>query len=169
MPVLRLVDGEKRLLLSLHGMWQHQWMFIRKQLEYEMAKSVNKVILVGNVGQDPEVKYTAVEFLWLKSASRRMNDSKTGTINGKIERNGTASWPGSDWRRSWESMSARDRNSTLKANCRHRAGKTGRTARRNIEPRLSPGTLSCSVRGTMGRKPAEKFPAKNAARSLPPR
>jgi single-strand DNA-binding protein len=24
-----------------------------------MAKSVNKVILVGNAGQDPEVKYTA--------------------------------------------------------------------------------------------------------------
>src|SRR5258708_8666504 len=59
MPVLRLVDGEKRYLLSLHGMWQHEWMFIRKQREYDMAKSVNKVILVGNVGQEPEVKYTA--------------------------------------------------------------------------------------------------------------
>jgi len=30
MPVLRLVDGEKRFLLSLPGMWQHEWMFMRK-------------------------------------------------------------------------------------------------------------------------------------------
>src|SRR6266478_5742359 len=30
MSDLRLADGEKRFLLSLHGMWQHEWMLIRK-------------------------------------------------------------------------------------------------------------------------------------------
>jgi single-stranded DNA-binding protein len=32
-----------------------------------------------------------------------MNDSKTGTINGRTGLNGTASWPGSAWQRLWAS------------------------------------------------------------------
>jgi hypothetical protein len=30
MPVLRLTDGQKRLLLSLPGVWQHKWLFVRE-------------------------------------------------------------------------------------------------------------------------------------------
>ena len=28
MPILRLTHGEKRFLLSVHGMWQHERLFI---------------------------------------------------------------------------------------------------------------------------------------------
>ena len=28
MPILRLADGQKRLLLSLHGVRQHKWLFV---------------------------------------------------------------------------------------------------------------------------------------------
>jgi len=41
-------------------MRQHERVLINQSnWECDMAKSVNKVILVGNAGQDPEVKYTA--------------------------------------------------------------------------------------------------------------
>jgi hypothetical protein len=30
MPVLLLTDGQKRLLLSLPGMWQHEWLLVRE-------------------------------------------------------------------------------------------------------------------------------------------
>jgi single-strand DNA-binding protein len=51
----------------------------KRQPEYGMAKSVNKVILVGNVGQAPEVKYTASGVPVAKvslATSERFKDSK---------------------------------------------------------------------------------------------
>lgn len=32
MPILRLTDGEKRILLSLHGMWQHERLLLGEAL-----------------------------------------------------------------------------------------------------------------------------------------
>jgi hypothetical protein len=130
MPVLRLVDGEKRFLLSMHGMWQHQWMFIRKQLEYDMAKSVNKVILVGNVGQDPEVRYTAsgVPVAKVSLATNERFKERNEQWQDKTEWHSVVAWQ--RLAEIVESTSARDRSSTLKASCKHRPGKTGRMAKK---------------------------------------
>lgn len=32
MPILRLTDGQKRLLLSLHGVWQHEWLLVAQAI-----------------------------------------------------------------------------------------------------------------------------------------
>src|SRR4029077_2791226 len=94
MPVLRLVDGEKQFLLSLHGMGEHERMFIRKQLECDMAKSVNKVILVGNVGQDPEVKYTAsgVPVAKVSIATNERFKDKNDQWQDRTEWHGVVAW-----------------------------------------------------------------------------
>lgn len=39
MPVLRLVDGEKRFLLSLHGMWQNEWMLVKTNWSMSWRKA----------------------------------------------------------------------------------------------------------------------------------
>jgi single stranded DNA-binding protein len=52
-----------------------------------MAKSVNKVILVGNVGQDPEVKYTAsgVPAAKLSLATNERFKDKNGAWQDRTE------------------------------------------------------------------------------------
>jgi single-strand DNA-binding protein len=64
-----------------------------------MAKSVNKVILVGNVGQDPEVKY-APSGVPVARVSLATNERfKDGNDQWQDKQNGTALWLGSGWRR----------------------------------------------------------------------
>jgi single-strand DNA-binding protein len=59
-----------------------------------MAKSVNKVILVGNVGQDPEVKYTAsgVPVAKLSLATNERFKDKTDAWQDRTEWHTVVAW-----------------------------------------------------------------------------
>ena len=59
-----------------------------------MAKSVNKVILVGNVGQDPEVKYTpsGVPVARLSLATNERFKDKNDQWQGRTEWHSIVAW-----------------------------------------------------------------------------
>ena len=59
-----------------------------------MAKSVNKVILVGNVGQDPEVKYTAsgVPVAKVSLATNERFKDKSGDWQDRTEWHNVVAW-----------------------------------------------------------------------------
>src|SRR5271165_5540888 len=59
-----------------------------------MAKSVNKVILVGNVGQDPEVKYTAsgVPVAKLSLATNERFKDKNDAWQDRTEWHSVVAW-----------------------------------------------------------------------------
>src|SRR5712692_5822000 len=59
-----------------------------------MAKSVNKVILVGNVGQDPEVKYTAsgVPVAKLSLATNERFKDKNDSWQDRTEWHSVVAW-----------------------------------------------------------------------------
>ena len=59
-----------------------------------MAKSVNKVILVGNVGQDPEVKYTAngVPVAKVSLATNERFKDKNDAWQDKTEWHSVVAW-----------------------------------------------------------------------------
>ena len=64
-----------------------------------MAKSVNKVILIGNLGKDPEVKYTPGGMAVAKfslATSWRSKDKTSGEWVDHTEC--TTLWFGTNWR-----------------------------------------------------------------------
>ena len=86
-----------------------------------MPKRVNKVILVGNVGKDPEVKYsqsgTPVANFSL-ATNERFKD-RNDEWQDRIEC--TASWHGCVWRKSLGSTLPKAPNSTSRKRFRPRA------------------------------------------------
>ena len=63
------------------------------------GKSLNRVQLIGNLGKDPEIKYTPQGTPLPSSPSLRTNASKTRPASGRIEPNGTMSCSGNVWPR----------------------------------------------------------------------
>src|SRR5471030_2929665 len=95
---------------------------------YNMAKSTNKVILVGNVGKDPGVKYTpnGVSLAKFSLATNERFKDKSGEC--RIGPSGTMSSPGSTWPKLSASTFKRVRSSISKASCKAQPGKTGTAA-----------------------------------------
>ena len=113
-----------------------------------MPKSVNKVILVGNVGKDPEVRYS---------------QSGTPVANFSLATNERFKDRSGEWqdRTEWHNIVAWQRlaeivgectlpkapKCTSKASSRPQAGRIGRAGRGNTALKSSPATCSCSARG----------------------
>ena len=65
-----------------------------------MPKSVNKVILLGNLGKDPEVKFTPSGTAVAKFSVATSYRFKDKTNSGRTRPSGTTLWPGRVWPRS---------------------------------------------------------------------
>ena len=112
-----------------------------------MPKSVNKVILVGNVGKDPEVRYSQSGTPAANFSLATNERFKTETTSGRIGQSGTASWRGNAWRRSLGNTSPKAPRCTSKASSRPQAGRIGRAAKGNTALKSSPTICCCSARG----------------------
>ena len=62
--------------------------------------SVNKVILIGRLGKDPEVKYTPSGAPVAKFTLARMKSSRTAVASSRSALNGITSSLGTSWPRS---------------------------------------------------------------------
>jgi len=112
-----------------------------------MPKSVNKVILVGNVGKDPEVRYsqsgTPVANFSL-ATNERFKD-RSGEWQDRTEWHNIVAW-----QRLAEIVGeyvAKAPRCTSKASSRPQAGRIGRAGRGNTALKSSPATCCCSARG----------------------
>jgi hypothetical protein len=112
-----------------------------------MPKSVNKVILVGDVGKDPEIRYsqsgTPVANFSL-ATDERFKD-RIGEWQERTEWHSIVAW-----QRLAEivgSMSLKAPTCTSKASSRPQAGRIGSAGKGNTALKSSPASCCCSARG----------------------
>src|SRR3954471_7874101 len=106
--------------------------------------SVNKVILIGNLGADPELKYTPSNrpVCNLSLATNEVFKDKTGARQERTEWHRVTVW--GDQAENCSSTSPRDAWSTSRGACRRARGTTKR-ARSATAPRWSPTASSFSA------------------------
>ncbi len=105
--------------------------------------SLNKVMLIGNLGKDPEVRYTAAGTA-VASFSLATTDrfkSKSGEWEEKTEWHNITLWTG--WLKLPVNTSPREKPFTSRAGCRRENGRTG-TARIATPRRSSARKCRCS-------------------------
>ena len=107
-----------------------------------MARGVNKAIIVGNLGRDPEVRYAAngKPMLLLR---RPKVGATSSLVSVRRKRNGTAWFFSVGWLRLPASICVKVHRSISRAVCRLESGRTRRPARSAIPPRLLPMTCRC--------------------------
>ncbi len=104
--------------------------------------SLNKVMLIGNLGKDPEVRYTQSGTAVASFSWPRASGSRTRTASGKTRPSGTTSPFGEGWRRSPASTWPRGRPSTSRGASKPASGRT-RTAATATPPRSSATGCRC--------------------------
>src|ERR1035441_5364155 len=110
-----------------------------------MARSINKVILVGNLGKDAETQFTqsgTAVTRFSVATSRRWKDQQTDEWKEETNWTNVVLWKQEGL--GWDSTSPKANRSTSKEDCKRAVTKT-KTAARCTRPKWLPMTFSCSV------------------------
>ena len=86
--------------------------------------SLNKVMLIGNLGKDPEVRYTASGTAVASFSLATSESSRIRMVNGKRRRNGTTLPSGPGSRKSPGNIWPRGRPSISRVGCKQGNGRT---------------------------------------------
>jgi hypothetical protein len=108
-----------------------------------MSKTVNKVLLLGNVGKDPEIASTNGGTLVAKLSLATSERFKDKQASGRSAQSGTTWSPTLAAPRFCATMCTRGRNCTSKDGSPRGPGTIRRAARKSIEPRSWLGTSAC--------------------------
>jgi len=134
-----------------------------------MAKSVNKVILVGNVGQDPEVRYTpsGVPVARVSLATNERFKDGNDQWQDRTEWHTIVAW-----QRLAEIVGEYVRKGTklyIEGKLQTTSWQDRQSGEKKYRTEIVARDLACSAPAGTGRTPQRRLPTTDRTRSLPPR